>query len=74
MLPQIFQSLCAHEISFVQHLTRTVLHLEQMCIKYLQRYFRKEHLCVLEVFMCTLVSRAQLKGNIALSNGLNCSV
>src|SRR6218665_1410974 len=68
--PLIFQSLCAQRISFVQHFTRT--HVFGMtCMKYVQKHFWKEHLCVLQVFLCALVSRllcactrAQLTGNI----------
>src|SRR6218665_1635278 len=46
----IFQSLCVHKVSFLQHFTRTHLNLEllvwNMC---------ENHLCVLQVFLCALL-------------------
>src|SRR6218665_3705871 len=37
---------------------------EMMCMKYVQKHFWREHLCALKVFLCALVSRTQLRGNI----------
>jgi len=67
MFPLIFQSLCVHKISFVQHFTRTHLYLEWRE----WNIFGKEHLCALQVSLCAFVSMlvcvrrcAQLRGNI----------
>ena len=71
----IFQSLCAHKISFVQHFIRTrhssVMDLK-MCMKYVRKRFWKEHLWAIQIFLCAFVSWllcacAQLRGNIANS-------
>src|SRR6218665_173487 len=57
MFPLIFQSLCAHKISFVQHDTWTHLYLVTACMQCLQKHFWKEYLCALQVFLCAFVSR-----------------
>jgi len=71
MFPLIFQSLHGHKISFVQHFTRTRLYLERRVSNMCQKHFWKEHLCVLQVFLCALISRlvcvrtcTHLRGNI----------
>ena len=73
MFPIIFQSLCAHKISFVQHFTRTHLYLEWRIWNMGKTHFWKEHLCALQVFLSALTSqplcartRAQLRENIGL--------
>src|SRR6218665_3058953 len=69
MLPLIFQSLCGHKISFVQHFTRIHLYLEQRIGLYeimCKLFFRRNILCALQVFLCALVLwLAQFRGNIA---------
>ena len=71
MFPLIFQSLCAHKISSVQHFTWTRLHLELRVWNMFKRHFWSEYLCALQVFLCALVAwpmhartHAQLRGNI----------
>src|SRR6218665_3868294 len=53
MFPLLFESLCAHKISFVQHFTRTRLYnlwndmYEIMC-----KHFKKKHMCAPSFLVC----------------------
>jgi len=72
MFPLIFQSLCGHKISFVQHFTSAHSSVIGMTfMKFVQKHVWKEHLCALQVFLCALISGlvctrtcVQLRGNI----------
>ena len=55
----IFQSLCAHKISFVHHFTRTHLYVERRVWNVCKNIFWKEHLCALQVLLCALISRLE---------------
>ena len=69
MFPLIFQSVCAHKISVVQHFTITQLCLERhernMCKSIFERniYVHSKFACVRSSH--DLCAHAQLRGNIA---------
>jgi len=68
MFPLIFQNLCAHKISFVQHFTRTHLYFERRVWNTWKNIFRR-NIYVRAKFSCVrlshgLCARAQLRGNI----------